>query len=127
LWTGGGKKSDSGTEALVEHEGLVGCNSNPNIPSRKRTNLQRLDEKLRVPGVTNIWTQPIRNRIHMLSTGTRTQVRVKIFGSDLATIEQKVEEIDRVLHQVPVAVTSMQSGSRAYLEIKANMASGARG
>jgi Cu(I)/Ag(I) efflux system membrane protein CusA/SilA len=35
--------------------------------------LQRLDEKLRTPGVTNIWTQPIRNRIDMLSTGIRTQ------------------------------------------------------
>ena len=46
--------------------------------------MQRLDEKLRMPGVTNIWTQPIRNRIDMLSTGIRTQVGVKVFGSDLA-------------------------------------------
>ena len=55
----------------------------------KETILQRLDEKLRLPGVTNIWTQPIRNRIDMLSTGIRTQVGVKVFGNDLATIEQK--------------------------------------
>ena len=39
--------------------------------------------------MTNIWTQPIRNRIDMLSTGIRTQVGVKVFGHDLATIEQK--------------------------------------
>jgi Cu/Ag efflux pump CusA len=79
---------------------LSSVNSNPNIPSRKQTNLQSLDEKLRVPGVTNISAQPIRNRINMLSTGTRTQVRVKIFGSDLAAIEQKAGEIERVLHRV---------------------------
>src|SRR5438477_7630027 len=70
----------------------------------KETILQRLDEKLRMPGVTNIWTQPIRNRIDMLSTGIRTQVGVKIFGGDLATIEVEAEEIERVLHQVPGAV-----------------------
>jgi copper/silver efflux system protein len=38
--------------------------------------------------VTNIWAQPIRNRIDMLSTGIRTQVGVKVFGNDLTTIEQ---------------------------------------
>lgn len=42
-----------------------------------------MDEKLAMPGVTNIWIQPIQNRIEMLSTGIRTQVGVKIFGSDL--------------------------------------------
>ena len=65
--------------------------------------MQRLDEKLRMPGVTNIWTQPIRNRIDMLSTGIRTQVGIKVFGSDLETIEKKSIEIERVLHQVPGA------------------------
>jgi len=39
------------------------------------------DEKLRFPGVTNIWTQPIKNRIDMLSTGIRSQVGIKIFGT----------------------------------------------
>ena len=52
--------------------------------------LQRLDDKLRTPGVTNIWTQPIRNRIDMLSTGIRTQVGVKVFGKDLKVIERQV-------------------------------------
>src|SRR5207247_5799617 len=65
--------------------------------------MQRLDEKLRMPGVTNIWTQPIRNRIDMLSTGIRTQVGIKVFGYDLETIEKKSIEIERVLHQVPGA------------------------
>jgi copper/silver efflux system protein len=94
----------------------------------KETILQRLDEKLRMPGVTNIWTQPIRNRIDMLSTGIRTQVGVKIFGSDLATIEQKAEEIERVLHQVPGAVDlyAERITGAPYLEIKTNREAAAR-
>ena len=94
----------------------------------KETILQRLDEKLRMPGVTNIWTQPIRNRIDMLSTGIRTQVGVKIFGSDLATIEQKTEEIERVLHQVPGAVDlyAERITGAPYLEIETNREAAAR-
>ena len=94
----------------------------------KETILQRLDEKLRMPGVTNIWTQPIRNRIDMLSTGIRTQVGVKIFGSDLATIEQKAEEIERVLHQVPGAVDlyAERITGAPYLEIETNREAAAR-
>ena len=52
--------------------------------------LRRLDEKLRMPGVTNIWTQPIRNRIDMLSTGIRTQVGVKVFGKRPSSHRAKV-------------------------------------
>jgi copper/silver efflux system protein len=94
----------------------------------KETILQRLDEKLRMPGVTNIWTQPIRNRIDMLSTGIRTQVGVKIFGSDLATIEEKAEEIERILHQVPGAVDlyAERITGAPYLEIKTNREAAAR-
>jgi Cu(I)/Ag(I) efflux system membrane protein CusA/SilA len=90
--------------------------------------LQRLDEKLRMPGVTNIWTQPIRNRIDMLSTGIRTQVGVKVFGSDLATIEQKAGEIERVLHQIPGAVDlyAERITGAPYLEIKTNREAAAR-
>jgi Cu(I)/Ag(I) efflux system membrane protein CusA/SilA len=94
----------------------------------KEAILQRLDEKLRMPGVTNIWTQPIRNRIDMLSSGIRTQVGVKIFGSDLATIEQKAEEIERVLHQVPGAVDlyAERITGAPYLEIKTDREAAAR-
>jgi copper/silver efflux system protein len=90
--------------------------------------LQRLDTKLRMPGVTNIWTQPIRNRIDMLSTGIRTQVGVKVFGSDLQTIEQKSAEIERVLHQVPGAVDlyAERITGAPYLEIHINRSAAAR-
>ncbi|QEC73303.1 efflux RND transporter permease subunit [Arachidicoccus ginsenosidivorans] len=48
--------------------------------------ISQLNEKLQIPGVTNGWTQPIINRINMLSTGIRTDVGVKIFGQNLDTI-----------------------------------------
>jgi Cu(I)/Ag(I) efflux system membrane protein CusA/SilA len=81
-----------------------------------------------MPGVTNIWTQPIRNRIDMLSTGIRTQVGVKVFGSDLATIEQKAGEIEKVLHQIPGAVDlyAERITGAPYLEIKTNREAAAR-
>src|SRR5215469_4139231 len=90
--------------------------------------MQRLDTKLRRPGVTNIWTQPIRNRIDMLSTGIRTQVGVKVFGSDLATIEKKSAEIERVLHDVPGAVDlyAEKITGAPYLEIQVDRTAAAR-
>src|ERR1700687_703263 len=90
--------------------------------------LQRLDAKLRMPGVTNIWTQPIRNRIDMLSTGIRTQVGVKVFGNDLATIEQKETEIERALHPVSgvADLYSERITGAPYLEIKVNREAAAR-
>lgn len=90
--------------------------------------LQRLDAKLRMPGVTNIWTQPIRNRIDMLSTGIRTQVGIKIFGSDLATIERLSSEVEHVLRGVPGAVDlyAERITGAPYLEIKADRTAAAR-
>ena len=90
--------------------------------------LQRLDAKLRMPGVTNIWTQPIRNRIDMLSTGIRTQVGIKIFGSDLATIERLSGEIEQVVHRVPGAVDlyAERITGAPYLEIETDRAAAAR-
>ena len=90
--------------------------------------MQRLDGRLRMPGVTNIWTQPIRNRIDMLSTGIRTQVGVKVFGADLPTIEKKSAEIERVLHDVPGAVDlyAEKITGAPYLEIRVNRTAAAR-
>ncbi len=90
--------------------------------------LRRLDEKLRMPGVTNIWTQPIRNRIDMLSTGIRTQVGVKVFGKDLRVIEQKSAEIERALQEVPGAADlyAERITGAPYLEIKIDRVAAAR-
>lgn len=90
--------------------------------------LQRLDEKLRIPGVTNIWTQPIRNRIDMLSTGIRTQVGVKVFGSDLHVAERIGQDIERVLRSVPGAADlyAERITGTPYLEITVNREGAAR-
>ena len=53
-----------------------------------------MDKKLRLPGVVNAWTMPIKNRIDMLSTGIRTPIGIKIFGPDLAKIEEIGKNIE---------------------------------
>jgi Cu(I)/Ag(I) efflux system membrane protein CusA/SilA len=59
-----------------------------------------MDAALQFPGLPNVWTQPIRNRLDMLSTGIKTPVGIKIFGPDLAVIERLGEEIERALERV---------------------------
>jgi Cu(I)/Ag(I) efflux system membrane protein CusA/SilA len=81
--------------------------------------LSRLDDKLQIPGVTNIWTQPIRNRIDMLSSGIRTQIGIKVFGPDLNVIEQKSEETKEVVQQIPGATDlyAERTTGSPYLEM----------
>lgn len=81
--------------------------------------LARLDAKLQIPGVTNIWTQPIRNRIDMLSTGIRTQIGIKVFGPDLNVIEAKSEEIKEVVQQISGATDlyAERTTGSPYLEM----------
>jgi copper/silver efflux system protein len=59
--------------------------------------INELNSKLQIPGVTNGWTQPIINRINMLSTGIRTDVGVKIYGQNLDTINQFAQTIKKEL------------------------------
>src|SRR4030095_7752927 len=65
--------------------------------------VSEMDAALRMPGVTNIWTQPIINRIEMLSTGMRSQVGVKVFGNDLQTLEHVSRQVADVVKTVPGA------------------------
>lgn len=60
-----------------------------------------MDKTLQIPGVTNAWTMPIKARIDMLSTGIRTPVGIKIFGSDLNAIQRIGEQLERIVRQVP--------------------------
>ncbi|MGZ5135016.1 MAG: efflux RND transporter permease subunit [Flavitalea sp.] len=59
--------------------------------------INELNSKLQIPGVINGWTQPIINRINMLSTGIRTDVGVKIYGQSLDTINRLAQEFKRAL------------------------------
>ena len=63
--------------------------------------VDEMDKKIRLPGVANAWTMPIKNRIDMLSTGIRTPVGIKIFGPDLKKIEEIGRQLETVLNSVP--------------------------
>lgn len=65
--------------------------------------IAELDAKLQIPGVRNGWTQPIINRINMLSTGVRTDLGVKIFGRNLDTLETLAIQAEQILRKVPGA------------------------
>jgi Cu(I)/Ag(I) efflux system membrane protein CusA/SilA len=60
-----------------------------------------MDKELQFPGVSNAWTVPIKARIDMLSTGIRTPVGVKVFGTDLSELDRIGREIEHVLKSVP--------------------------
>jgi Cu(I)/Ag(I) efflux system membrane protein CusA/SilA len=65
--------------------------------------IAELDRKLQIPGVRNGWTQPIINRINMLSTGVRTDLGVKVFGANLDTLERLAVEAEMILREIPGA------------------------
>ena len=63
--------------------------------------IDELDQAVKMPGIANSWTMPIRARIDMLSTGIRTPVGIKVFGPDLAGIETLARQIETVVQTVP--------------------------
>ncbi|MDE2029549.1 MAG: efflux RND transporter permease subunit [Alphaproteobacteria bacterium] len=63
--------------------------------------IDQMNKALQFPGVTNAWTQPIRGRNDMLSTGIRTPLGIKVFGKNLDQIEQVGKEIENAIHDVP--------------------------
>jgi Cu(I)/Ag(I) efflux system membrane protein CusA/SilA len=63
--------------------------------------IDEMNRSLQIPGVTNAWTMPIKGRIDMLSTGVRTPIGIKVFGSDLSEIERTGERLEAILHGIP--------------------------
>ena len=90
--------------------------------------IAEMTDASKLPGVTTVWQQPIRNRIDMLSTGIPTQIGVKVFGPDLAKLEVKANEIGDVVRTVPGAadVYAEQILGSPYLEIAVNREAAAR-
>ena len=87
-----------------------------------------LTESCRMPGVSPIMTQPIRNRIDMLATGIQTPIGVKVFGTDLAKIEEIAVHIEHELLKIPGAVGpyAERIGNKPYLEFHINRKEAAR-
>ena len=90
--------------------------------------IAELDAVTTMPGVANIWTQPIINRINMLTTGIRSEVGVKVFGSDLAVLEERARAVADVLRRIPGAadVYPEQVTGAPYLDVRVNREAAAR-
>ena len=63
--------------------------------------ITEMDLALQIPGVSNAWTMPIKNRIDMLATGIRTPIGIKLFGKDLAEMERLAQQIEQAVKTVP--------------------------
>jgi len=74
-----------------------------------------MDRAVSLPGVANIWTQPIINRIDMLTTGIRSEIGVKVFGADLTVLEAKAHEIAVLVRTVKARAMFIQSRSRGFV------------
>lgn len=87
-----------------------------------------MDAALNMPGVTNIWTQPIINRIEMLATGIRSQVGIKIFGNDLNKLEEISRRVAEVVRTIPGAadVYPEQIGGAPYIDVDIDRRAAAR-
>jgi copper/silver efflux system protein len=90
--------------------------------------IDEMNSRLTMPGVTNIWTQPIINRIEMLTTGVRTEVGVKVFGSDVREVERLDREIASVLNTVRGAanVSPEPITGTPYVDIRIDRKAAAR-
>ncbi|CAM8659190.1 MAG: cation transporter [Curvibacter sp. RIFCSPHIGHO2_12_FULL_63_18] len=82
--------------------------------------IEALDQAVKVPGLSNIWIPPIRNRIDMLATGVKSPIGVKVNGTDLATIDRIASQIEQVAKGVPgvsSALAERLTGGR-YVDVQ---------
>ncbi|MHB8721540.1 MAG: efflux RND transporter permease subunit [Steroidobacteraceae bacterium] len=90
--------------------------------------IDEMNAALQIPGLSNLWVQPIRNRIDMLSTGIKSPVGIKIAGPDLKVIEKLGEEVEATVKQVPgtrSAYAERVQGGR-YIEVRIDRVRAAR-
>ena len=87
-----------------------------------------MDQALRLPGVSNAWTMPIKARIDMLATGIRTPVSVKVFGPDLHELERLATDVERVVHGIPGTTSAFAERLEGghYIEIMPDREAAAR-
>lgn len=90
--------------------------------------IDELDNVVKVPGLSNVWVPPIRNRIDMLSTGIKTPVGVKVSGADLGQIDKITTQIEAVVKTVPGVTSALAeriAGGR-YIDVSIDRARAAR-
>lgn len=90
--------------------------------------VEELDRAVNVPGLTNIWIPPIRNRIDMLATGIKSPIGVKVAGTDLAEIDRATQAVERVVKGIPgvsSALAERLTGGR-YIDVDIDRQAAAR-
>jgi copper/silver efflux system protein len=90
--------------------------------------VEELDRVVKVPGLSNVWVPPIRNRIDMLATGIKSPVGIKVAGADLATIDKLTGRIESAVKKVPgvsSALAERLTGGR-YVDVDVDRAAAAR-
>jgi Cu(I)/Ag(I) efflux system membrane protein CusA/SilA len=101
-------------------------NLKPESQWRKGMTVDKLTSEmnaaLQFPGVSNAWTMPIKARIDMLSTGIRTPVGVKVFGTDIGTIDRVAKQIEAAIRKVPGTTSAFAERLTGgyYLNIQPN-------
>ncbi|HEY7242215.1 MAG TPA: efflux RND transporter permease subunit [Burkholderiales bacterium] len=90
--------------------------------------VEELDQRVRLPGLANIWIPPIRNRIDMLATGIKSPLGIKVSGNDLGDIERMATEIERVVKEVPGVSSVLAERVRGgrYIDVTIDRAAAAR-
>ncbi|MGL6109845.1 MAG: efflux RND transporter permease subunit [Rubrivivax sp.] len=90
--------------------------------------VEELDRAVQVPGLSNLWVPPIRNRIDMLATGIKSPIGVKVTGTDLAAIDRAAARIEQLAKGVPgvsSALAERLTGGR-YLDVNIDRVAAAR-
>ena len=90
--------------------------------------IDEMNAALQIPGLANLWVQPIRNRINMLSTGIKSPVGIKIAGPDLNVIEQIGEKVEATIKHVPGTRSAYAERVRGghYIEVRIDRLRAAR-
>ena len=90
--------------------------------------IRELDGIVKVPGLSNIWVPPIRNRIDMLATGIKSPLGIKVAGANLAEIDRVTRDIERVVKDIPGVTSALAErliGGR-YIDIRIDRPAAAR-
>ncbi|SFI23434.1 efflux RND transporter permease subunit [Modicisalibacter xianhensis] len=90
--------------------------------------VEELDRVVKVPGLTNVWVPPIRNRIDMLATGIKSPIGVKVTGTDLGELDRIAQQVEQVAIEVPgvsSALAERLQGGR-YVDVDIDRAAAAR-
>lgn len=104
----------------------------PQSEWRKGMNTEKLikilDQRVRIPGLVNVWVQPIRNRIDMLSTGIKSPVGIKVTGPDLSVLNDISQQIETLIKTIPGTSSAYAERSLdgRYIDVKINRIEAAR-